>query len=52
MGGNPRSAELVGINAGPITIFCYVASAALAAVAGLVLVGYVGSVDNWVGRGY
>jgi ribose/xylose/arabinose/galactoside ABC-type transport system permease subunit len=52
VGGNPRSAELVGINAGRVTIFCYVVSAVLAAVAGLLLVGFVGSVDNWVGRGY
>jgi len=52
VGGNPRSAELVGINAGRVTIFCYVTSAVLAALSGLVLVGFVGSVDNWVGRGY
>ncbi|MGA0539697.1 ABC transporter permease [Neotabrizicola sp. VNH66] len=51
-GGNPRSAELVGINAGRTTILCYVICSVMAAIAGLVLVGYVGSVDNWVGRGY
>lgn len=51
-GGNPRSAELVGINAGGVTILCYVICSVMAAIAGLVLVGYVGSVDNWVGRGY
>jgi ribose/xylose/arabinose/galactoside ABC-type transport system permease subunit len=51
-GGNPRAAELVGIPAGRVTVFCYVVSSVLAAIAGLVLVGYVGSVDNWVGRGY
>lgn len=51
-GGNPRSAELVGINSGRVTIFCYIVSAVMAAIAGLVLVGFVGSVDNWVGRGY
>lgn len=51
-GGNPRSAELVGINAGGVTILCYVICSLMAAIAGLVLVGYVGSVDNWVGRGY
>ncbi|WP_323033994.1 hypothetical protein [Paracoccus sp. (in: a-proteobacteria)] len=50
-GGNPRSAELVGINAGGVTILCYVICSVMAAIAGLVLVGYVGSVDNWVGRG-
>jgi ribose/xylose/arabinose/galactoside ABC-type transport system permease subunit len=52
VGGNPRSAELVGIHSGRVTIFCYVVSAVLAAIAGLVLVGFVGSVDNWVGKGY
>lgn len=52
VGGNTRSAELVGINADRVTIFCYVVSSVLAAVAGLILVGFVGSVDNWVGRGY
>ena len=52
VGGNPRAAELVGISVGRVTFACYVLSAALAAFGGLVLVGYVGSVDNWVGRGY
>jgi ribose/xylose/arabinose/galactoside ABC-type transport system permease subunit len=52
VGGNPRAAELVGIAVGRVTFACYVLSAVLAAFGGLVLVGYVGSVDNWVGRGY
>ena len=52
VGGNPRAAELVGINVGRVTFSCYVLSSILAALGGLVLVGYVGSVDNWVGRGY
>ena len=52
VGGNPRAAELIGINVERVTFSCYVLSSALAAVGGLVLVGYVGSVDNWVGRGY
>ena len=52
VGGNPRAAELVGVNVNWITFLCYVLSAILAALGGLVLVGYVGSVDNWVGRGY
>jgi ribose/xylose/arabinose/galactoside ABC-type transport system permease subunit len=52
VGGNPRAAELVGINVNRITFSCYVLSSVLAAIGGLVLVGYVGSVDNWVGRGY
>jgi ribose/xylose/arabinose/galactoside ABC-type transport system permease subunit len=52
VGGNPRAAELSGINVEGVTFSCYVLSSAFAAVGGLVLVGYVGSVDNWVGRGY
>jgi ribose/xylose/arabinose/galactoside ABC-type transport system permease subunit len=52
VGGNPRAAELVGVNVNRVTFFCYVLSSVLAAIGGLVLVGYVGSVDNWVGRGY
>jgi ribose/xylose/arabinose/galactoside ABC-type transport system permease subunit len=52
VGGNPRAAELIGITVGRITFSCYVLSAVFAAFGGLVLVGYVGSVDNWVGRGY
>jgi ribose/xylose/arabinose/galactoside ABC-type transport system permease subunit len=52
VGGNPRAAELIGINVERVTFSCYVLSSAFAAVGGLVLVGYVGSVDNWVGRGY
>lgn len=52
VGGNPRAAELVGINVNRVTFSCYVLSSVLAAIGGLVLVGYVGSVDNWVGRGY
>jgi ribose/xylose/arabinose/galactoside ABC-type transport system permease subunit len=52
VGGNPRAAELVGIAVGWVTFACYVLSAVFAAFGGLVLVGYVGSVDNWVGRGY
>ncbi|WP_284615064.1 ABC transporter permease [Aquabacterium humicola] len=51
-GTNPRAAALVGIDAGAVTIACYVLGALLSGLAGLVLIGYVGTVDNWVGRGY
>jgi ribose/xylose/arabinose/galactoside ABC-type transport system permease subunit len=51
-GGNPTTARLLGINADRVTIIGYVISGALAAIAGLVLSGYVGIVDNWVGRGF
>jgi ribose/xylose/arabinose/galactoside ABC-type transport system permease subunit len=52
VGGNPKAARLIGLNTTAITIACYAISGVLAATAGLALVGYVGSVDNWVGRGY
>ena len=51
-GGNPVMARLVGINADRVTIACYVISGGLAALAGLVFSGFVGIVDNWVGRGF
>jgi ribose/xylose/arabinose/galactoside ABC-type transport system permease subunit len=52
VGGNPVTGRLLGIRSDLITIVCYVISSCLAAVAGLVLSGYVGLVDNWVGQGY
>jgi ribose/xylose/arabinose/galactoside ABC-type transport system permease subunit len=51
-GGNPTTARLLGINADRVTIIGYIISGFLAAIAGLVLSGYVGIVDNWVGRGF
>jgi ribose/xylose/arabinose/galactoside ABC-type transport system permease subunit len=51
-GGNPAMARLVGINADRITIASYVISGGLAALAGLIYSGFVGIVDNWVGRGF
>ena len=51
-GGNPVSADLVGIRSDRVTIACYVICSVMAGIAGLFLVGFVGTVDNWVGRGY
>ena len=51
-GGNPVSADLVGIRSDRVTIMCYVLCSVMAGIAGLFLVGFVGTVDNWVGRGY
>jgi ribose/xylose/arabinose/galactoside ABC-type transport system permease subunit len=51
-GGNPVMARLVGINADRVTIASYVISGGLAALAGLIYSGFVGIVDNWVGRGF
>jgi ribose/xylose/arabinose/galactoside ABC-type transport system permease subunit len=52
VGGNPITGRLLGIRRDLITIACYLISSCLAAVAGLILSGYVGLVDNWVGQGY
>jgi ribose/xylose/arabinose/galactoside ABC-type transport system permease subunit len=52
VGGNPVAARLVGVDSDLVTIVCYVICSVMAGVAGLFLVGYVGTVDNWVGRGY
>ncbi|WAJ28874.1 ABC transporter permease [Antarcticirhabdus aurantiaca] len=51
-GGNPLTAHLVGIRAARVTLAAYVVSGVLAAIAGLVLAGFVGVVDNFVGRGF
>lgn len=52
VGGNPRGAMLVGIRTDAVIISCYVICSVVAAVAGLCLVGYVGQVDQWTGKGY
>ena len=52
VGGNPVTGRLFGIRSDAVTIACYVISSCLAATAGLILSGYVGLVDNWVGQGY
>jgi ribose/xylose/arabinose/galactoside ABC-type transport system permease subunit len=52
VGGNPVTGRLFGIRSDAITIACYLISSCLAAIAGLILSGYVGLVDNWVGQGY
>ncbi|MBF2759247.1 MAG: ABC transporter permease [Ectothiorhodospiraceae bacterium AqS1] len=51
-GDNPSAAHLAGMPVKGIVVFAFVLSGALAALAGLFLVGYVGIVDNWTGRGY
>lgn len=52
VGTNPKAAFLSGINTDLVTTLCYVICGGLAGLAGMLLVGYVGTVDNWVGRGY
>ena len=51
-GGNPIAADLCGIHSDRVIILCYVICSVMAGIAGLFLVGFVGTVDNWVGRGY
>lgn len=52
IGGNPRAAMLVGFGVNKLVILAYVVSSVMAGLSGLFLVGYVGTVDNWVGRGF
>ncbi len=52
LGTNPAAARLSGIAVDRLTIWAYVISGVLAALGGLFLVGFVGIVDNWTGRGY
>ena len=51
-GGNARTAFLSGVNIDGIKIAAYAACSFMAGIAGLILVGYVGHADNWLGNGY
>lgn len=52
VGGNPATASLSGVNVHSVIIASYVICSFLAGVAGLMLTGYIGLADNWLGRGY
>lgn len=52
VGGSPNAARLVGVAVDRVTITAYVLSGMFAAIAGLVLSGYVSVVDNWVGKNF
>jgi ribose/xylose/arabinose/galactoside ABC-type transport system permease subunit len=52
VGGNDRAALLSGVNVDRVRIAAYTACSFLAGIAGLILVGYVGHADNWLGNGY
>jgi ribose/xylose/arabinose/galactoside ABC-type transport system permease subunit len=52
VGGNPNAARLNGLSPDAVTIFCYVVCAVCSGIGGLFLLGYVGTVSNWVGQGY
>jgi ribose/xylose/arabinose/galactoside ABC-type transport system permease subunit len=51
-GDNPEAARMSGLPVNRLTVLAFVTSGVLAAMGGLFLVGYVGIVDNWAGRGY
>jgi ribose/xylose/arabinose/galactoside ABC-type transport system permease subunit len=52
VGGNSKAAEVAGVKVELVTIQAYAICGFLAGVAGLVLTGYIGIADNWLGRGY
>lgn len=52
VGGNIRAAALNGINVDRITMLSYIVCGFLAALAGVVLVGYLGYADQEIGIGY
>jgi len=51
-GGNSQSAWLSGVSTNRIQLTTYILSGLLAGMGGLVLAGYVGYADQWIGRGY
>jgi ribose transport system permease protein len=52
VGANPKAARLAGLPVHRITITFYVLCSLLAVAAGIVLSGYVGYVDRYLGRGF
>ena len=52
VGGNQKTAYLSGIRIDLIKINSYILSSFWAGFAGLLLTGWIGLADNWLGRGY
>jgi ribose/xylose/arabinose/galactoside ABC-type transport system permease subunit len=52
VGGKPAAARLSGVRVDRIIIAAYLICSFLAGVAGLMLTGFQGLADNWLGRGY
>jgi ribose transport system permease protein/inositol transport system permease protein len=52
VGGNSRTAYLSGVNTHRVQIVAYVASGFWAGFSGLLLTGWIGLADNWLGQGY
>jgi ribose/xylose/arabinose/galactoside ABC-type transport system permease subunit len=51
-GGNDRAARLSGVPVEKVRLMTYMLCSLLAGFAGLVLAGYIGYADQWIGRGY
>jgi len=51
-GGNREAARYSGVNVDRISIYTYVLCGLCAAVAGLILAGYIGYGDRYLGRGF
>lgn len=51
-GGNPEAARLAGVPTAQVTASAYVACSVLAVIAALLLGGYIGYVDGYLGVGY
>jgi ribose transport system permease protein len=52
IGGNSDAARLAGLRVDRLRIGAFVASAGLACVAGIMIAGYLGSIDPGIGRSY
>jgi len=52
VGGNPKAARLSGVKIERVIILAYVISSTLAAIAGLILAGYIGTGSLSLGEGY
>ena len=52
IGNNPRVAHLSGVRTDREVMIAYVLSSTAAALVGILLGGYTGLSDNWVGKGY
>lgn len=52
IGGNAKAAWMSGVSVNQARMVTYVISSLLAGLGGLVLAGYVGYADQWIGRGY
>jgi ribose transport system permease protein/inositol transport system permease protein len=52
VGGNARTAYMSGVATDRVQIIAYMMSSLWAGFTGLLLTGWVGTADNWLGRGY